>query len=61
MPLTVTLDDDLAERIASRLAEDETPAEFIAELVSICKIEGDAPPGGVLRMRVASTSPWRGY
>lgn len=40
MSLTVTLDDDLAERIESHIAEDETPEEFIAELVSMYEVEG---------------------
>lgn len=40
MPLTVTLDDDLAERIEEHLEEGETPAEFIAELVSMYETEG---------------------
>lgn len=39
MPLTVTLDDDLAERIEVHLGEDETPAEFIDELVSMYETE----------------------
>jgi len=37
---TLTLDDDLMARIESHLEDDETAAEFIAELVTIYEQEG---------------------
>ena len=40
MPTTIELDDDLAARIEGHLEEDETPEEFISELVSIYEQEG---------------------
>lgn len=40
MPYTLELDDELGERIERHLAEEETPAEFVAELVSMYETEG---------------------
>ncbi len=40
MARTIELDDELAARIDGHLEEDETPEEFIAELVSIYEQEG---------------------
>jgi len=40
MSTTVELDDELMERIRNHLEEDETPAEFIEELVNMYETEG---------------------
>lgn len=40
MTETIELPEGLMERIESHLDEDETPAEFIGELVSIYETEG---------------------
>lgn len=40
MTYTVELDDDVMERIRSHLEEDETPAEFIEELLNMYETEG---------------------
>lgn len=37
---TIELDDELLARIESHLEDDETPAEFIAEVVTIYEQEG---------------------
>lgn len=37
---TIDISDELHARIASHLEVDETPAEFIAELVSMYETEG---------------------
>lgn len=40
MTRTLEIDDELAERIDRHLEEDESPEEFIAELVSVYETEG---------------------
>jgi len=40
MPHTIEISDDLMERIQSHSEEDETPEEFIEELVNIYETEG---------------------
>jgi predicted CopG family antitoxin len=40
MPTTITIDDDLRERLDKHLEEDETYEEFIEELVNIYESEG---------------------
>ena len=40
MTHTLEISDDLYERIQAHLEEDETPAEFIQELVSMYEVEG---------------------
>jgi hypothetical protein len=40
MSTTVELDDELMERIRNHLEEDETPSEFIEELVNMFETEG---------------------
>jgi len=37
---TLTIDDELMERIESHLEEGETPEEFVAELVAMYETEG---------------------
>lgn len=41
MAYTIEVDDELGERIEGHLEDDETPAEFIAELVSVYETEGN--------------------
>lgn len=40
MTYTVELDDELIERIRGHLEEDETPEEFIEELLNMYETEG---------------------
>lgn len=40
MTHTIEINDDLAQRIEAHLEEDETMAEFVAELVSMYETEG---------------------
>ena len=40
MSSTVELEDDLMDRIRGHLEEDETPAEFIEELLNMYEAEG---------------------
>lgn len=40
MSYTLELDDELGERLEALCEEDETPAELVAELVSIYETEG---------------------
>lgn len=40
MSYELELDDELGERIERHLEDDETPEEFIAELLSIYETEG---------------------
>ncbi|WP_327054133.1 DUF7557 family protein [Halomicrococcus gelatinilyticus] len=41
MTVTITLDDELAERLDRHLEEDESYAELIEELVSMYETEGE--------------------
>ncbi|AGN00028.1 hypothetical protein L593_00365 [Salinarchaeum sp. Harcht-Bsk1] len=40
MTHTLEIDDDLWERIHDHCEEDESPEEFVAELVSMYEVEG---------------------
>lgn len=40
MSYTLEIDDELEERIERHLEEDETPEEFISELISVYETEG---------------------
>lgn len=40
MTYEIELDDELGERIERHLEDDETPAEFIGELLSVYETEG---------------------
>lgn len=40
MSYELELDDELGERIERHLQDDETPEEFIAELLSVYETEG---------------------
>lgn len=41
MPITIELDDELAERLDQHREEDETYEELIEELVSMYEVEGE--------------------
>lgn len=40
MSQTIELDDDLSERIEGHLEDDESPEEFIEELITVYETDG---------------------